>query len=76
MFLLFTDPSEAEKVLSQFGFFKDQNSALRKHDAELAIYGWTRKGKWLVEVQSGCSELLQCFVDWQVPVFGHNKGEA
>lgn len=76
MFLIFTDPIEAEKVLIQYGFYVDQNNALRKYDAELSIYGWTREGKWLVELQSGCFELLKCFLPWQVPVVEHKTGEA
>ena len=76
MFLIFADPVEAEKVLIQYGFYSDQNSALRKHDAELAIYGWTRTGKWLVEIQSGCIDLLRCFLPYEVPSLGHKEGEA
>ena len=76
MFLIFSNPEEAEDKLIEFGFYIDQNNALRKCDAELAIYGWTREGKWLVELQSGCFELLKCFLPWQVPVVEHKKGEA
>lgn len=76
MFLIFSSPKEAEDKLIEFGFYVDQNNALRKHDAELAIYGWTRTGGWLVELQSGCFDLLSCFLPWQVPLVEHKKREA
>ena len=64
MFCVFKDPDETEAVLEQVGFWKDPNNALRKHDAELRIYGSTKDGKWLVEVISDCIGILRALTPW------------
>lgn len=64
MFCTFDTPDHAEQILESIGFWKDQNNAVKKDDAEIRIYGPTHNGRWLIEVVTGCSGILEALKPW------------
>lgn len=62
----FESPFEFEYVLLERGWYLDCNHALRKHDANVVIYGLSKNNKWLVGFETECQGIIACLAPWVI----------